>query len=64
MVKLGCLWEKIGKKGTYFTGVIKIDGVETKLVVFKNDRKESDKHPDYQIYLSEPKKEGGDGRPF
>lgn len=64
MEKLGALWEKEGKNGKYMTGVIKIAGVETRLVLFRNDRKESDKHPDWQIYLSEPKKEDGNGRPF
>lgn len=60
MTKLGALWIKTGKKGKFMSGVIKIDDVETKIVVFKNDRKESDKHPDYNIMLSEERKQVAD----
>lgn len=57
MTKIGALWMKEGKKDKYMSGVIKVDGQEIKIVVFKNDRKESDKHPDYNIMLSEERKQ-------
>ena len=42
----GALWEKQGRKGTYFTGMI--DGQPC--VVFKNDRKaEGSKAPDWRV---------------
>lgn len=56
MEKLGALWLKDGKKGKYMSGVVEINGVKTNILVFKNDHKESDKHPDYNIYLSEDKR--------
>ncbi len=58
MKKLGVLWlkEKEGKK--YFTGNIEVSYKETiPLVVFKNEKKEKESHPDYIVYLSEPKKQ-------
>ena len=48
----GCLWEKQGAKGTYFTGLI--DGEP--IVVFKNTaKKEGGKAPDYRILRPKPK---------
>lgn len=44
--ELGALWEKQGRKGTYFTGMIGAQPV----VVFKNDRKrEGSNAPDWRI---------------
>ncbi len=57
--KLGALWLKTSKSGTKFmTGVVKIGGRETRLVVFKNNRKlAGSKQPDYQIFESQPREE-------
>lgn len=53
----GCLWQRETKTGgTYFTGTVKINGVEEKLVVFSNrNKKNGDNQPDYRIYKSVPR---------
>lgn len=56
MEKLGALWVKTGKNGKFMSGVVEIDGVKTNIIVFKNDHKENEKHPDYKIYLGEDKR--------
>lgn len=58
--KLGSLWQHKTKEGrTYFTGTIEVViGQPLKIVALKNDKKNSDKSPDWNIVLSEPKKEG------
>ena len=53
---IGALWlneSKDGKK--YFSGIVTIGGDTHKIVVFKNNYKEEDKHPDYKIYPSKPR---------
>lgn len=54
--ELGALWlRESANSGKYLTGKITIDGVETKLVVFKNKfASENENAPSYRIYLSEP----------
>jgi uncharacterized protein (DUF736 family) len=55
---IGALWIKTSSKGTEFlTGNVEIDGVKTEIVVFKNDKGENEKRPDYKIYKSRPKDE-------
>lgn len=49
--ELGALWEKSGGRGQYFTGTIN----GQKVVVFKNDRKSSDKHPDWRVLKAKPR---------
>lgn len=52
--KLGALWKKTSQKGeVLMSGEIEINGVKTKIVVFKNSHKEQEKQPDYNILLSE-----------
>lgn len=49
--KLGALWLKTSKNGMKFmTGKIG----EQRIVIFKVKEKRSDKHPDYEIFKSEP----------
>lgn len=49
--KLGALWLKTSKNGVKFmSGKIG----EQRVVVFKVKEKRSDKHPDYEIFKSEP----------
>lgn len=48
---IGALWEKQGQNGTFFSGVIEINGVKHNLMVFHNDKKEDgDRLPDYRIF--------------
>jgi len=55
---IGALWQKSGKKGTWFSGSIEVEGKKIPLVVFKNDYKKEDKHPDYKIFISDPQQKG------
>lgn len=53
--KLGALWLKDSKSGhKYMSGVVKVGDAEVKVVVFKNNYKEDEKHPDYIVYESKP----------
>ena len=57
MKKIGALWIKESEKGKFMTGNIEYSVFETiPVVIFKNDRKEKDNQPDYNIFLSEKKK--------
>jgi uncharacterized protein (DUF736 family) len=49
--ELGALWSKTGRNGEYMTGTI--SGV--KVVLFKNTKKTSEKHPDWRVLKSVPK---------
>jgi len=53
---IGGLWIKQGKNGEFFSGKItQMNGAELSIVVFKNDKGDNPKRPDYRIYLSEPR---------
>lgn len=53
---IGALWSKTSGKGTdFFTGNVEIDGIKTDIVIFKNDKGDNEKRPDYKIYVSKPK---------
>jgi hypothetical protein len=60
--KIGALWEKDSARGPYMSGEVEIDGVKTRLVVFRNSYKEKDTQPDWNIMKSKPR-EGGDRQP-
>lgn len=55
-IKLGALWLKTSKTGqAFFSGTVTINGVEKKIVCFKNTYKEDgDNKPDFVINESEP----------
>lgn len=59
MIKCGAFWNKIAKSsGTeYWSGEITINEVKTKVVMFKNTKKDKENQPDLQVYLQEEKKE-------
>ena len=65
--KIGALWIKQSQDGrNYLSGVIQDLSGDINIAVFKNDKKEADKQPDYNIVLSERSKpalqvEGGPG---
>lgn len=61
---IGALWEKKSSKGTWFSGSIEVDNKKISIVVFSNDFKKEDKHPDYKIYVSQPKKQEMAGEPI
>lgn len=51
--KIGALWLKTTPKGErYMSGQIELNGEKIRLAVFKNSKKELEKHPDYNILLS------------
>lgn len=54
--KIGALWSKKTQDGkSFLSGVLNDLGGDINIAVFKNDRKENDNHPDYNIVLSERK---------
>lgn len=56
--KIGALWLKETKDGKkYFSGVIEDLRGDIRIAVFKNDRKEKENQPDYQIIISEERRE-------
>lgn len=56
MKKVGGLWFRESKDGkVYMSGKVLLDGLETEIVVFSNERKEKETQPDKLIYLSEKK---------
>ncbi len=55
--KIGALWLRQTQDGMkYFSGVIQDLSGDIGIAVFKNDKKENDKQPDYSIVLSERSK--------
>jgi uncharacterized protein (DUF736 family) len=56
--KIGALWLKETKDGKkYFSGVLEDLRGEIRIAIFKNDRKEKENQPDYQIIVSEERRE-------
>jgi uncharacterized protein (DUF736 family) len=53
--EIGALWLKESQRGEYMTGTI--NGV--RVVCFRNDRKSSEKQPDWRVLKSQPRN-GGD----
>ena len=55
---IGALWLRKTKDGkTYMSGVLNDLSGDINIAVFKNDRKEKETQPDYQIVLSEKKEQ-------
>lgn len=61
---IGALWEKQSKKGTWFGGQIELKGVKIPIVVFKNDYKKEEKHPDWKIFISQPRNENNQEKSY
>jgi len=57
---VGALWNKTAKGSgkQYMSGKIELEGKVFYFAVFPNERKKLDKHPDYQMVLSERTAEG------
>lgn len=51
MIKIGGLWLKEGKKGKFFSGKFG----NANVLIFKNTNKKEAKHPDYEIFIAEPR---------
>ncbi len=61
--KIGALWLKETKDGKkYFSGVLEDMRGEIRIAIFKNDRKEKENQPDYQIVVSEERREQREGQ--
>ncbi len=55
--KIGALWIRETQEGKKFmSGLIETLNGDVKIAVFKNDKKEKENHPDYNIVLSERQK--------
>ena len=55
MIKLAALWLKENEKsGKFFVGSV---NDTTSIFIFKNKNKKSDKHPDYEVFLAEKKRD-------
>lgn len=48
---IGALWEKENDKGRFFTGNIKIGGIDVNVIIFSNKFKQTDKHPTHVVFL-------------
>lgn len=55
---IGGLWTKHKDDLEYYSGNITWKGEKIKIVVFANTRKEEENHPDYNILLSTPRRQG------
>lgn len=56
--EIGALWIKKSSSGNEFmSGNIEIEGKQIKIVCFYNDKKLSDKQPDWKILISRPRTE-------
>ncbi len=62
--KIGALWLRETKDGKkYMSGVLEDIRGEIRIAVFRNDRKEKENHPDYQIIVSEERRERSESDP-
>jgi len=52
MIEIFAIWENQDKNGnTYFSGMLG----KAQVMIFKNQHKKADNHPDYIVYLCEKK---------
>jgi hypothetical protein len=50
----GALWSRVSKNNVKFlSGTVEIGGQKFGLAIFKNDKKKSDKHPDYRVLVKD-----------
>ncbi len=56
--KIGVLWANVSKNDNkYFSGTITLNGQSYNILIFRNNKKKTEKSPDYQIFLKEERKE-------
>lgn len=54
--EIGALWNKTTSAGKqYMTGKLTIGSLELNVVCFSNTSKNSEKHPDWRVLISQPK---------
>ena len=49
--EIGALWQKEKNGKIYFTVIVN----DVKVVIFPNDRKQTEKQPDYRVLISRPR---------
>lgn len=49
MNRIGGLWQKEKEGRVYLSGQIDLDGKKINILIFPNDRKEQENHPDFNI---------------
>ena len=58
-LEMGALWKKASKGGdNFYTGLIKVEGKEIRLICFANKDKSNERAPDVRIYLDTEEKNG------
>ena len=55
---IGALWTQHKGEMEYYSGNITWKGEKIKIVVFSNTKKKEENHPDYNILLNTPRKQG------
>jgi len=59
-MNIGACWLKETKDGKkYFSGQIQVPGLSLNFAIFKNEKKDKDNQPDYNIVWSPPRKDNG-----
>ena len=56
---IGALWINYTKNDDeFFSGYIEIDGVQHRIIIFRNWKKKGERSPDFNIYEARKKEEG------
>ncbi len=54
--EVGALWKKTSNAGqNFYSGKVKVNGVEIKIVGFANSDKKADNQPDVRLYIEKDK---------
>lgn len=52
--KIGAFWVKQSNDTRYLSGQIEVNGKKIPVVLFKNQNKKLEKHPDWELYKTIP----------